>query len=432
MTRKTGFAQLLQRFARRDDGAVAIIVALVLPVTLGMVALVEASRVYTVKNQLQITADAAAMASVKQVPSATAVTSTAMDFAHRNMPADGQFGDVLLEQDAVMGHWDVGTRVFTAGGGPANAVRVVTRGEMPLFFAAALRSTHAAFSDTPMSYSPAAQAIALIRLDKCYRNGFVAGGIVEMNSSNSFDSGFCVYGRQGVTVNSANTFAPGTEVGMVDLATLDATLDHNPGLEEALVEKDISAPIAGEATQLLDDLLAGTGPMPAYITSTVTVSELPASPQAGTLYHVTGPVDLKLSGGLLQSIGIISDQSIRIRSNSDLRNVLLGSRGSVDIDSNVEIGDVDFCQTGDGSSLIVSAGGVTGEQVETGSNIALHGVQMVSDGDIVMNSNLTITAASMQSTGDISFNSSFDVAGCPEGTSANVTGNGTKVAQLVD
>jgi hypothetical protein len=93
---------------------------------------------------------------------------------------------------------------------------------------------------------------------------------------------------------------------------------------------------------------------------------------------------------------------------------------------------VDFCQTGDGSSLIVSAGGVTGEQVETGSNIALHGVQMVSDGDIVMNSNLTITAASMQSTGDISFNSSFDVAGCPEGTSANVTGNGTKVAQLVD
>ena len=204
------------------------------------------------------------------------------------------------------------------------------------------------------------------------------------------------------------------------------------GLEEALVEKSISAPIAGEAAQLLDDLLAGTGPMPAYITSTVTVSEMPPSPQAGTLYHVTGPVDIKLSGGLLQSVGIISDYSIRIRSNSDLRNVLLGSRGSVDIDSNVTIGDADFCQTGDGSALIVSAGGVTGEQVETGSNIALHGVQMVVDGDIVMNSNLTITAASMQSTGDISLNSSFEVAGCPEGTSANVTGNGTKVAQLVD
>ena len=432
MIRQSSFARLLQRFARRDDGAVAIIVALVLPVTLAMAALVEASRVYIAKNQLQITADAAAMASVKQVPSAAAVKSTAIDFAHRNMPADGQYGDVLVEQDAVMGHWNVGTRVFTAGGSPANAVRVVTRGEMPLLFANALRSVHTAFGGTPMSYSPTAQAIALIRLDKCYRNGFVAGGVVEMNSSNSFNSGFCVYGRQGVSVNSANTFAPGTEVGMVDLATLNATLDHNPGLEEALVEKTISAPLAGEATQLIDDLLAGAGPMPAYITSTVTVSEMPANPQAGTLYHVTGPVDIKLSGGLLQSIGIISDQSIRIRSNSNLRNVLLGSRGSVDIDSNVNIGDEDFCQTGDGRSLIISAGGVTGQQVETGSNIALHGVQMVVNGDIVMNSNLTITAASMQSTGDISLNSSFEVAGCPAGTSANVTGNGTKVAQLVD
>ena len=77
MTRKTSFARLLQRFARHDDGAVAIIVALALPVTIGMAALVEASRVYIVKNQLQITADAAAMASVKQVPSSAAVTSTA-------------------------------------------------------------------------------------------------------------------------------------------------------------------------------------------------------------------------------------------------------------------------------------------------------------------------------------------------------------------
>lgn len=436
MTRAT-FLRLFGRFARQEDGAVAIVVALLLPVMFGSVALVEASRVYGVKNQLQVTADAAAMASVRHVPSASNVDSTALDFAHRNMPIDGQYGDVLVEDDVDMGHWNAESRVFTldgeAGGGDPNAVRVVTRGVMPLYFTAPLRNLSAAFSDVPTSFAPAAQAIALVRLDKCYLNGFVAGGKVEMNSSNAFDSGFCLYGRQGVSVNSSNTFSPGTEVGMVDLSTLQASLDHNPGLADALVQKDISAPAAGRAKELIDALLAGTGPMPEYLAwPPVTVDQLPANPQPGTLYHVTGPVDVKLNGGLLQSIGIISDQSIRIRSNSNLRNVLLGARGSVNIDSNVRVGDEDFCDTADGASLIISAGGVTGEQVEAGSNVALRGVQMVADGSVNMNSNLTITAASIQSTGDISFNSAFDVSGCPDGTSANVTGDGTMVSQLVD
>lgn len=436
MTRLTNISRHLRRLGREEDGAMAVIVALLLPLTVGMVAMVEASGGYLLKNKLQTTADAAAMAAVHHVPVAADVTSTALDYAHRNMPADGLFGDVLMPQDAEMGHWNPDSRVFTPdgqpGGGPPNAVRVVTRGELTLFFGAALRALNASFGDMPVSLQPVAQAIALIRLDKCYLNGFVAGGVVQMNSSNSFKSGFCVYGRGGVSMNSSNTFEPGTGVGMLNLGTLSAG-SNNPGLQEALVQKDLSAPAAGEADQLIDDLLAGTGPIPDYITSTETVSTMPATLVPGTMYIYTGTAAVELSG-TVGNIAIISDYSIVIKSNSNLRNVMLASRQAVDIRANVTIGDADYCTTKAGSSLIISGGAVSDKDVPIGtnSNIHLHGVQVVSDGRVEMNSNLTITAASMQATGDIKFNSQFDVAGCADETSPNVTGEGTLVSKLVD
>ena len=439
MTHKTGFARLLQRFARRDDGSVAIVVALMLPVILGMAALVEASRVYTVKNQLQITADAAAMASVKQVPSGP-VTATAKHYAELNMPAAEQYGGtaVLIDSDVETGTWDadrVNPGPFDPAGTPADAVRVTTRAEMPLFFAAAFNSFG---FDTPESFRPAAEATALLRPDKCYQNGFVAGGTIAMNSSNTFKSGFCVYGHDGVSMNSSNVYEAGTGVGMSDLAAnwtaLAEGFHQNEGLEEALFEKDIAAPALGEAGLLIDSLIDGSGPIPDYITQIPPPSAtLPDDLVAGTMYIYTGTADITL--GNENDIAIISNHSIKIQAGSLLTSVLLASRESVDISSNVEIGNVDFCATGDGASLIISGGAVSDKKdvpVGTESNIKLHGVQVVSDGSVEMNSNLDITGASMQSTGNITFNSRFDVAGCPDETSPNVTGGETLVSQLVD
>lgn len=420
----------LRRFASREDGAVAIVVALMLPLMLGMVALVEVSKAYGLKNQLQSTADAAAMASVREVPTLASVRSTALDFAHRNMPADGQYGDVLTAADVEMGNWD--GDVFVSGAAPSNAVRVTTQGEMPLLFTSALRNLHAAFSDAPVALQPEARAIALTRLDKCYSNGFVAGGIIDMNSSNTFASNFCVYGRGGVTMNSSNQFEPGAGVGMMDLADLTAG-GNNPGLQDALFEKDVAAPAAGHAMGLIDQLIAGGGPRPAYITQTVTVAILPTTLVAGTMYIHIGLLPVAVSG-TRANIAIISNQTITIKSNSNLRNVLLASRNAVNINSNVRFGDADYCTTGQGASLIISGGTVDDKDVPVGtnSNIFLYGVQVLSDGRVEMNSNLTIAGASIQATENIVFNSSFDVAGCPNETSPNVVGEGTMVSQLVD
>ncbi|HUE46473.1 MAG TPA: TadG family pilus assembly protein [Aestuariivirgaceae bacterium] len=416
----------LIHMARCEGGAIAPIVGVMLPVMFGMLGLVEAGKVYGVKNQLQVTADAAAMASVRQIPSGQAsVEAEAADFANRNMPSDGQYGDVL--ESVEMGLWDGTT--FVPAATPSNAVRVTTLAEMPLFFAAALGSLGVG---APASFTPSAQATALLRPDKCYDNGFLAGGIVQMNSSNNFKAGYCVYGRSGVTMNNSNGFEVGTEVGMANLANLSEG-GNNPGLQEALRQKDISAPAAGEANLLIDQLEVGTGPIPDYITSIQTVSTMPSTLVPGTMYIYTGTSTVELSGSVAD-IAVVSDYTITIRSNSILRNVVLGSRQSVNIRANVTIGDVDYCTTGAGASLLISGGAVSDKDVAVGtnSNIHLHGVQVVSGGRIEMNSNLTITAASMQATTDIKFNSQFDVVGCPDGTSPNVTGGGTMVVQLVD
>lgn len=416
----------LLHITRCERGAIAPIVGVMLPVMFGMLGLVEAGKVYGVKNQLQTTADAAAMASVRHVPSGP-VTATANEYAELNMPAAGQYGDVLPDSNVEIGHWDGNTFLF--GGTPSNAVRVTTLAEMPLFFAAALGSLGVG---VPSSFKPAAQATALLRLDKCYQNGFVAGGIVQMNSSNNFTSGYCVYGRGGVTMNNSNTFEAGTEVGMASLANLSEG-GNNPGLQEALRQKDVAAPAAGEADHLVDQLKAGTGPIPDYITSIQTVTEMPSTLVPGTMYIYTGTSTVELSGSI-ENIAVVSDYMITVRSNSILRSVVLASGQSVNIRANVKIGDADFCTTGAGASLLISGGAVSDKDVAVGtnSNIHLHGVQVISGGSVEMNSNLTITAASMQATTDIKFNSQFDVAGCPDETSPNVTGGETMVSQLVD
>lgn len=439
MTVSTHFSQLVRRYLSMEDGAIAITLAVMLPAMLGMAALVEATRVYSLKNQLQATADAAAMASVREDPQdhPDQVRSTANELAELNMPYTG-YGDVLLDIDIKMGHWNpdlVGDARFQPGIGPADAVQVTTRGMMPLFIAGALRKLNYFKSGTPTSFTPTATAVALLRPDKCYSNGFVAGGTISMNSSNTFKSGFCVYGHDGVSMTSSNFFEAGTGVGMSDLETnwtaLEADFHQNDGLEEALFEKYVAPPAATTAQLLIADLIAGKGPMGHY---ELIPSWPPATIVSGKLYRVVGAVVINQKEPPLPNVGIISDTSITVKAGSRLLSgVTLGSPGAVNIDSNVVFGDANFCTTGEGQSIILSGTDVTGQPpLVTNSNIHLYGVQMISDGTIEMNSNLKILGGSIQSAGDIIFNSRFDVAGCPDETSPSPIHGETKVSQLVD
>ena len=110
-------------------GTVLVTVALSMGLILGFAALaVDTGYLYALKSRLQVTADAAALAAISQLPDETAARSAAADFAGKNM-ATSQHGTVLADADVVLGNWDPVTRTFTPapGADPIDAVRVITK-----------------------------------------------------------------------------------------------------------------------------------------------------------------------------------------------------------------------------------------------------------------------------------------------------------------
>ena len=94
-----------------QQGAVLIWVGLSMVMLLGFTALaVDGSYLYLIRNQLQVTADAAASAGVHELPDPDAARTTAADYAGKNMTA-ADHGTVLADADIVVGNWDFIARI---------------------------------------------------------------------------------------------------------------------------------------------------------------------------------------------------------------------------------------------------------------------------------------------------------------------------------
>ena len=144
MNRNSGKGLLRDR-----RGAVFVWVALMLVMLLGVAAMaIDMGYLWVLRNQLQATADAAALAGASQLNvDEASVKATSVAYAQKNLPP-GDHGTALADADVVLGHWDGDTRTFipngtTAGPGhacsnpipqqkspnclPLNAVKVTTR-----------------------------------------------------------------------------------------------------------------------------------------------------------------------------------------------------------------------------------------------------------------------------------------------------------------
>jgi len=138
----------------RERGVFTVIVALLLPVVLGMFGLgLDISHYVWVGNQLQNGADAAAFAGVKELNGTssgrTDARNVAATYATQNA-ADGRYIEASEIIENTVGRWDFSTKEFVSGGvsdAAANAVRVsVWRQDVPALFARVL--TDAAPSQT--------------------------------------------------------------------------------------------------------------------------------------------------------------------------------------------------------------------------------------------------------------------------------------------
>ena len=119
---------------------------LMLPVFVGFLALtVDMAYAYKMRNTLQVTAEAAALAATAFLfPDPTQAAPNAQAYVEKNMPA-ASYGSVLANADVLGGIWTDSTKAFSGGipvanctGTTCNAVKVTTKIAGSQFFAWAL------------------------------------------------------------------------------------------------------------------------------------------------------------------------------------------------------------------------------------------------------------------------------------------------------
>jgi Flp pilus assembly protein TadG len=137
-------AKRLKGFLKDQSGSSYIILAFGVAMIFGVAGLaVDMGYAYMLRQRLQTAADAAALAASAQLSSSSSIVTIAREYAAKNMPTE-QHGAVLAASDVQSGSWDPGSRTFTPGGAPLNAVKVTVRrsatnnNSVPTFFARVL------------------------------------------------------------------------------------------------------------------------------------------------------------------------------------------------------------------------------------------------------------------------------------------------------
>lgn len=122
-------------------GAALVLIAIMMTVMVGMVgAGVDFARMYAFKAQLQVTADAAAMAGAHELVKIRPATVTSQAIAYSALnKVDGNNTATVTDPDVESVHWDFSTHVATVTSGwtdpLTNAVRVTARYNAPYTFA---------------------------------------------------------------------------------------------------------------------------------------------------------------------------------------------------------------------------------------------------------------------------------------------------------
>jgi len=123
--RHTPWINRIKTFTDDRRGAVYIWVAFGMLGMIGFAGLaVDMSYFYAVRNQMQTSADSAALAGAIRMSNVADMKMEAKKYAQMNIVDDDQ---ILADGDIQRGTWDFASKTFTVGGANANAVRVTTR-----------------------------------------------------------------------------------------------------------------------------------------------------------------------------------------------------------------------------------------------------------------------------------------------------------------
>lgn len=391
---------------------------------------VDIQNVMTARTRLQVTADATAHAALvaRETMSAVDATATAVAMAAQNMPAN-RYGVTVAPEDIVFGRWDEATRSFVANANSRSAVQVTAyqtamRGnsvQTYLLRVLGLDDWNVSTTSIFSTYRPS-----------CLREGFVANGVVDLQSNNTYTNGFCIHSNSYVSLNSNNTFEPGTVVSMTDLDDLElpnSGYKTNIGLEQALREGSWHIRIVSR----IDDIIARLEAfdpdyMPDYIDGT-SFRTLPDNRVQDGEIDDGQAYRYSCGSGGNQTLTI--DSNVRVRENVIITNCKISYSSGVELQdavivsknlasnshnasSGLIVGKDDDCAAGGGAQLVTLGG------MDFAADLHIYGSQLLAVGDIEFAANANgIQGAAMVAGGVISGTSNMNMGFCGTGMEDN-------------
>lgn len=396
----------------------------------------DVANLYAARTHLQIAADQGAHAAIYNRPlmDANDAKQRAMDIVQATLPS-AKYGAATTTQNIEFGRFDTEDRTFVVDESATEAVRVVTSFsderdnavKSYLFKLIGFDEFDVTTQSIFTSYHPG-----------CLRQGFIAEGIVDIQSNNAYSSGFCVHSNTYVSLNSNNTFEPGTIVSMPDLADLDlprSGFKTNDGLSAALRQSSLNIRILSRIDNMIyryenplaTDYPRDTEELPNYIVDPIvqqirTRKVETADLEAGHVYSIvcTGGSGLTIDASeTLRNVVIISPCEIKFSAGSSIEDVRIISKStssdSINAPSGLRVGFNDACSPGGGAQLITTGG------MRFPADLQLFGAQLLAKGDISFAANANgLQGASLIAGGEISGTSNMNMGLCPDGMEDNI------------
>lgn len=370
----------LKKFTRREDGALTqfglyITAAAICVGGLGL----DLANAMMVRTQLQVAADAAAHAAILAREKRTEAEAKAIGVAVGLANIPPSYGNIIEADDIQFGSWDRVNEIFTIDPGNDDAVMVDTQriaardNSVSMYFLKFIGMNQ---------MDVVRQSVFETYLPTCFREGFVAQNIVDVQSNNDYDKGFCIHSNTWVEVNNGNSFSNNVIVSMPDRRDLVMPSDgytSNPGLEDSLRDSAYRMRILQRVNDIIDgvddptsdyfrdDYVSWDGVNP----NTITYTKLLKKDKIDSTTWVPGTIhtlectaanqQVQVSANEVISQGVlITNCKIQFGANSELHDVIMvntnTSSDSFGAAAGFTLGRNDGCTAGGGAQLVTLGG----------------------------------------------------------------------------
>lgn len=382
-----------QSFIRDEDGSYTAFGAFMLVtfLLLGSTA-IDYSNAFTARTQMQVAADAAAHAALytRDTESAADAKEAALRMVEDILPAS-IYGTVLKPGDIVFGDYERKAHTFASNASSKNAVEVKLQRTTDRDNGVRTFLLH--FVGKPF-LDVTTTALAETYRPLCFREGFVADGVVDLQSNNTFGNGFCVHSNSHVSMNQNNVFEEGTIVQMPDTGDLDipsSGFEKNDGLQASLRSGGYHLRIVNR----IDDIIAGVQVLgsdyiPGFITTATALYPSGKANKFDVTDFTKGRVHIlncygngngvTLNPGLYSEIVIVASCPIKFANDVVLEDIVVATTStaakSLNSSSGLVVGKDDGCADG-GMAWLVTKGGF-----EVAADLHIYGSQILAAGDV--------------------------------------------------